>query len=45
MIDQIGLNIPAYDIPLLTGATAAVGLTIISWRQLEQRRSGEGEEE
>ncbi|QSJ17546.1 inorganic phosphate transporter [Nostoc sp. UHCC 0702] len=33
--DQIGLTIPAYDIPLLTGATAAVGLTIISWRKLD----------
>lgn len=34
VIDQIGFTIPAYDIPLLTGAVAAVGLTIISWRQL-----------
>ncbi|WP_100898934.1 inorganic phosphate transporter [Nostoc flagelliforme] len=32
---ELGFNIPAYDIPLLTGAVAAVGLTIISWRQLE----------
>ncbi|WP_375501395.1 inorganic phosphate transporter [uncultured Nostoc sp.] len=31
---ELGFNIPAYDIPLLTGAVAAVGLTIISWRQL-----------
>lgn len=31
---ELGFNIPAYDIPLLTGAIAAVGLTIISWRQL-----------
>ena len=35
VIDQAGFTIPAYDIPLLTGAIAAVGLTIISWRQLE----------
>ncbi|MBD2728073.1 inorganic phosphate transporter [Nostoc sp. FACHB-892] len=34
VIEQIGFTIPAYDIPLLTGAVAAVGLTIISWRQL-----------
>ncbi|MFS0514453.1 inorganic phosphate transporter [Nostoc sp. UIC 10607] len=34
VIEQVGFNIPAYDIPLLTGAVAAVGLTIISWRQL-----------
>ncbi|MBD2243815.1 inorganic phosphate transporter [Nostoc sp. FACHB-888] len=33
---ELGFNIPAYDIPLLTGAIAAVGLTIISWRQLEK---------
>ncbi|HYX18695.1 MAG TPA: anion permease, partial [Nostoc sp.] len=35
VIEQVGFTIPAYDIPLLTGAVAAVGLTIISWRQLE----------
>ncbi len=34
VIEQVGFNIPAYDIPLLTGSVAAVGLTIISWRQL-----------
>ncbi|MEH1924542.1 inorganic phosphate transporter [Nostoc sp.] len=34
VIEQTGFNIPTYDIPLLTGAVAAVGLTIISWRQL-----------
>ncbi|MBN3872366.1 MAG: inorganic phosphate transporter [Nostoc sp.] len=39
---ELGFNIPAYDIPLLIGAVAAVGLTIISWRQLGQRRD-EGE--
>ncbi|MBD2594464.1 inorganic phosphate transporter [Nostoc spongiaeforme FACHB-130] len=33
---QVGINIPAYDIPLFTGALAAVGLTVISWRQLEE---------
>ncbi|WP_373530802.1 inorganic phosphate transporter [Nostoc sp.] len=34
VIEQVGFKIPAYDIPLLTGAIAAVGLTIISWQQL-----------
>ncbi|MEH2172725.1 inorganic phosphate transporter [Nostoc sp.] len=34
VIEQVGFTIPAYDIPLLTGAIAAVGLTILSWRQL-----------
>ncbi len=38
---QTGLNIPAHDIPLLTGAAAAVGLTFISWRQLDDLESGE----
>ncbi|MEH2112794.1 inorganic phosphate transporter [Nostoc sp.] len=36
VIEQTGFNIPTYDIPLLTGAVAAVGLTIISWRQLQK---------
>ncbi|MCC5630572.1 inorganic phosphate transporter [Nostoc sphaeroides] len=35
---ELGFNIPAYDIPLLTGTVAAVGLTIISWRQLKQTK-------
>ncbi|MCC5608535.1 inorganic phosphate transporter [Nostoc sp. CHAB 5834] len=35
VIEQIGFTIPSHDIPLLTGAVAAVGLTIISWRQLQ----------
>jgi inorganic phosphate transporter, PiT family len=39
VIDQVGFNIPAYDIPLLTGAVAAVGLTIISWRQLADKKT------
>ncbi|BAY18628.1 phosphate transporter [Anabaenopsis circularis NIES-21] len=36
LIEQVGVDLPAYDIPLFTGALAAVGLTLISWRQLEQ---------
>jgi inorganic phosphate transporter, PiT family len=34
VIEQVGFTIPGYDIPLLTGAVAAVGLTIMSWQQL-----------
>ncbi|MEH1941327.1 MAG: inorganic phosphate transporter [Nostoc sp.] len=34
VIEEVGFNIPSYDIPLLIGAVAVVGLTIISWRQL-----------
>ncbi|MEH2371735.1 inorganic phosphate transporter [Nostoc sp.] len=45
VIEQIGFTIPAYDIPLLTGGVAAVGLTIISWRQLEDKgTTGQTEE-
>ncbi len=33
--EQTGLNIPAHDFPLLIGTAAAVGLTLISWRQLD----------
>ncbi|MBG1258297.1 inorganic phosphate transporter [Nostoc commune] len=40
---ELGFPIPAYDIPLLTGAIAAVGLTIISWRQLGKMGGDEGE--
>ncbi|MDH6060792.1 inorganic phosphate transporter [Chrysosporum bergii ANA360D] len=32
--EEIGLNLPNYDLPLFTGAIAAVVLTVISWRQL-----------
>ncbi|XHR83693.1 MAG: inorganic phosphate transporter [Gloeotrichia echinulata GP01] len=34
LIDQFGLNIPAYDIPLLTGAVTTFALTLYIWRQL-----------
>ncbi len=45
VIEQIGFTIPAYDIPLLTGAVAAVGLTIMSWRQLaDKETTSQGEE-
>lgn len=38
---ELGFKIPAHDIPLLTGSVAAVGLTIISWRQLDDDRHKE----
>ncbi|MEH2004253.1 inorganic phosphate transporter [Nostoc sp.] len=42
---ELGFTIPAYDIPLLIGAVAAVGLTIISWRQLgDKGTTGQTEE-
>ena len=45
VIEQVGFTIPSHDIPLLTGAIAAVGLTIISWRQLaDKETTWQGEE-
>ncbi|MBW4613450.1 MAG: inorganic phosphate transporter [Desmonostoc vinosum HA7617-LM4] len=41
LIEQLGFNLPSYDIPLLVGAIAAVGLTIVSWRQLDARGRGD----
>ncbi|MBK1986429.1 inorganic phosphate transporter [Sphaerospermopsis aphanizomenoides BCCUSP55] len=35
VLEKFGLNIPAHDIPIFTGATAAIGLTIYSWRKLD----------
>jgi PiT family inorganic phosphate transporter len=32
---RLGINIPAHDIPLAIGVIAAVSLTLVSWRQLE----------
>jgi inorganic phosphate transporter, PiT family len=43
LINQLGINIPPHDIPLVTGTLAAVGLSFISWRQLEERQEAEGE--
>lgn len=37
------LPFPTHDLPLATGAVAAVALTVISWNSL--RREGEGEQE
>ncbi|MDZ8051171.1 MAG: inorganic phosphate transporter [Aulosira sp. ZfuVER01] len=38
LIDRVGINIPSYDIPLFTGAVAAVGLTVYSWQQLDNSK-------
>lgn len=38
LIEQLGFNIPPHDIPLFTGAAAAIGLTFFSWRQLENSK-------
>lgn len=49
LISQVGLKIPAHDIPLVGGAVATVGLTLYSWRQLEEegtrRQGGQGDKE
>ncbi|MEJ1937386.1 inorganic phosphate transporter, partial [Nostoc sp. NIES-2111] len=38
LINQLGINIPPHDIPLVTGIFATVGLSFINWRQLEERQ-------
>jgi PiT family inorganic phosphate transporter len=46
LLDQpviAALPIPAHDLAIATGAVAAVALSLISWRQLERGRMGEGE--
>jgi inorganic phosphate transporter, PiT family len=40
---QLHLNLPNYDIPLFTGAIAAIALTVVSWRQLESAQTLEPE--
>ncbi|MBE9216321.1 inorganic phosphate transporter [Plectonema cf. radiosum LEGE 06105] len=41
LIEQVGFKIPSHDVPLFIGTTAAVGLTVYSWREL--RGWGDGE--
>ncbi|MBW4632866.1 MAG: inorganic phosphate transporter [Iphinoe sp. HA4291-MV1] len=43
LIEQVGFKIPAHDVPLITGAVAAVGLTLYSWRQLENKVEDSGD--
>lgn len=38
--NQFGLFLPTHDLPLVVGATAAVGLTLVQWRQLREREMG-----
>ena len=35
LANQWGITLPTHDIPLATGAIAAVSLSVVSWRQLE----------
>jgi PiT family inorganic phosphate transporter len=45
LIEQLGVNIPPHDIPLVTGTLATAGLSFISWRQLDKQGSrGAGEQ-
>jgi PiT family inorganic phosphate transporter len=34
--DRFGLEIPAYDLPLLIGGSGTISLTFLSWRHLEK---------
>ena len=43
LIEEVGLQIPSHDVPLLIGTFAAVGLTVYSWRELGRGKE-EGEE-
>ncbi|MEA5577888.1 anion permease [Anabaena sp. UHCC 0451] len=39
LIEKVGFNIPAHDIPIFTGATAAIGLTLYSWKKLQDTQA------
>ncbi|MEO1432685.1 MAG: inorganic phosphate transporter [Cyanobacteria bacterium J06633_8] len=36
LIEQVGLKIPSHDVPLFIGTTAAIGLTVYSWRETKK---------
>ncbi|MEA5549390.1 inorganic phosphate transporter [Anabaena cylindrica UHCC 0172] len=38
LIKEVGLNIPTHDIPIFTGAAAAIGLTLYSWKNLQDNQ-------
>ncbi|MBY5285198.1 inorganic phosphate transporter [Aphanizomenon flos-aquae CCAP 1446/1C] len=38
LIKKVGLNIPTHDIPIFTGAAAAIGLTLYSWKKLQDNQ-------
>ncbi|MGB6298128.1 MAG: inorganic phosphate transporter [Rivularia sp. (in: cyanobacteria)] len=38
LIEEVGLQIPAHDVPLFIGTFAAVGLTVYSWREAGRGR-------
>ncbi|NJP12578.1 MAG: inorganic phosphate transporter [Leptolyngbyaceae cyanobacterium RU_5_1] len=42
LVGQLGIILPAHDLPLVIGAIASVSLTLVSWQQLEQIREGMG---
>lgn len=39
--ERLGITFPTHDVPLAIGAIAAVGLTVVSWRQLERWGHGD----
>ncbi len=41
--ENLGLTIPAHDVPIAIGAIAAVGLTLTTWRQLDDKNTPTGE--
>ncbi|MGH1396254.1 MAG: inorganic phosphate transporter [Trichormus sp.] len=45
LITQFNIHLPPHDIPLVIGAVAAVALTFVNWRQLEEvGEQGAGEQ-
>ncbi|MCT7973908.1 inorganic phosphate transporter [Laspinema olomoucense] len=41
---KFGILLPPQDLPLLVGGIAAVGLTLVEWRHLEQRNRENGQQ-
>ncbi|MFQ4146318.1 inorganic phosphate transporter [Chlorogloeopsis sp. ULAP02] len=39
LIGEVGIKVPAHDIPLFVGGIAAVGLSLYSWRHLDRGES------
>jgi len=44
LCDRFGLEIPAYDLPLLIGGSGTIALTFLSWRHLEKTGASQNPE-
>ncbi len=43
LTNRWGIDLPVHDISLATGAIAAIGISLVNWRQLERREQRESE--